>query len=107
MRPTPIDWPSPTTMSAPISPGERISAQRHRLGHHRDQQRALLVRARGELGEVADPAQYVRILDDDAARLAVDRVEQAGGVRLRRQLAAARVSSTSPVNRAIVLATET
>ena len=46
--------------------GRADRAQRHRLGDHHDEQRALLVRARGEPGKVADPAENVGILDDDA-----------------------------------------
>ena len=48
-------------------------AERHRLGEHRDQQRALGVRGGGDRREVARIAEEVRALHDDAARLVVDR----------------------------------
>ena len=76
-------------MSAPISPGDLISAQRDRLGHHRDQQRALGMRRLGDRRQVGDAAEDVGILDDDRAGLAVDRRDQPLGVGLGGQLAAA------------------
>ena len=62
------------------------------------------MRPRGELGEVGDAAEDVGILDDDAARLAVDHGEQAGDVRSPARGPARAVSSTSPVKRAMVFA---
>lgn len=51
--------------------------------HHGDQQRALLVAARGKLREVGDMAEEVGVLHDDAARLVVDGGEQRGDVVAR------------------------
>ena len=83
----------------PSRPAILISAQRDRLGHHRDQQRALRHAPRSaSAGQVGDPAEDVGILDDDAAGLAVDRGDQPLGVGRRRSAPAARSSSTSPVN---------
>jgi hypothetical protein len=59
--------------------GRADRAQGDRLGHHRDQQSAGLMAARGELRQIGDPAEDVGILDDDAARLPVrlDRADAA------------------------------
>ncbi len=93
-------------MSAPISPGDLISAERDRLGHHRDQQRARGVRRLGDRRQVGDAAEDVGILDDDAlvspSIAAISRSASVSAVS-----SGSDVSSVSPVNFAIVLATLT
>jgi hypothetical protein len=86
--------------------GRADQPERDRLGDHRDQQRALGMRRLGDRRQVGDPAEDVGILDDDRAGLAVDGGDQPLRVGLGGQLRQ-RVSSVSPVNRAMVLATLT
>ena len=68
----PIDWPSPATMSAPICARRLEKAQRHSLGHHHDQQRALRVAASATGRQIAQQAEEIGVLHDDAGGLAVD-----------------------------------
>ena len=65
--------------------------QRDRLGHHRDQQRALGVRRIGNRGEIGNAAQDVGILHHHCRSLTVDCRDQRGVIRLRDQLRDARV----------------
>ena len=58
-------------------------AERDRLGHHRDQQRALGMGRVGDRLEVGDPAEDVGILDHHRAGLVVDRGDQRVGVGRR------------------------
>ncbi len=78
--------------------------ERHRLGVDDDQKRARRLAFRGDVGEIRDAAENVGILDDDAARLGVHR--QRVDVQLRGQRRR-RVRRSSPVNFAIVFASET
>jgi hypothetical protein len=64
------------------------------------------VATRSEFRQVADASENVRILYDDAARVRVNRVQQALEVGLGPSSGKA-VSSTSPVNRAMVRQTST
>ena len=52
-------------------------AQRHGFGDHRDQQRLVRLCLFGKRGHIGDAAENVGILDDNAAGLVVDLVEQA------------------------------
>ena len=50
--------------------GRLHQAERHGLGEHGDQQRAVGVAGLGDRREVAQVAEHVRLLDDDAGRVA-------------------------------------
>ena len=72
-----------------------MRAERHDLGDDDDQQRALGVGGLGDRLQIADRAEDVRVLDDDAAGLVVDggddvlRAERIGrAVRIDRRAAA-------------------
>ena len=82
-------------------------AERNRLGHHCDQQRARGVRRFGDRRQVGDAPEDVGILHDDCACLAVDRRRSAARRRFRRSSSGSDVWSVSSVNFAIVLATLT
>ena len=87
--------------------GRLEQAERDRLGHHHDQQRALGVGGVGERLEVGDPAEDVGILHHHRAGLAVDARRPARRRRSSAVSVGAAVSSVSPVNLAIVLQTPT
>jgi hypothetical protein len=55
-------------------------AERDRLGHHRDQQRARRMRRLGDRRQVRDPPEDVGILHDHRAGLVVDARDQPLGV---------------------------
>ncbi len=60
--------------------------QRDRLGHDRDQERALGMRRFGQWRQIGDPAEDVGILHDHRARLAVDPGDQALDIGLGAEL---------------------
>ena len=65
-------------------------AQRDRLGHHRDQQRAGRMRGVRQGGKIFNSAENIGILDNNAARVLVDRRDQlatvAFAVQFRRRI---------------------
>jgi hypothetical protein len=63
-------------------PGTLQHPQGDRLGDDGDQQRAFRVSPRGQLGKIGAAAENVRILEDEAARLFVDPIEQSFGVAI-------------------------
>ena len=70
-----MDWPSATTMSAPIAPGDFDQAERHDFGDDGDQQHALGVAGLGQRAQVAQIAEEVRILHDEAGQVVVERAK--------------------------------
>ena len=81
---TPSGWPSPTAMSAPRrphSPGRLEQCERGRVDD-RDHENAALVRPVGERIHILEPAEEVRLLDDESGQVLARRTcaSEAGSV---------------------------
>ena len=72
----PSDWPSAGDDVGAHLARRLDQAQRHRLGHHDDQQRARRVAGLGERRRVAHLAEEAGILHHDAGGLGVDRARR-------------------------------
>ena len=75
----PSGWPSPSAMSAPVSPRRSQHPQRHRVDRD-DDERLRLLRPSGERRDVLDRAEEVRRLEEHRRGVLVHRLGELRGI---------------------------